>query len=189
TRAEVDALVAAMAESGRGVLEITTETFPVSADELGWLQDLARTSHRPVSFSAILDVPDRRGVWEPVYAALRAGIAAGAPVFPQVSCRPMRFDFDLETGCASLDALSCWCRFRSAASTAERIALVADAGFRETFRREALGRAESPSSRRWAAATLEQAARPEHAAFVGCTLAEISLLRGGDEVDALLDLS
>src|SRR5689334_18608072 len=35
SRAEIDALVAAMAESGRGVLEITTETFPVSAEELG----------------------------------------------------------------------------------------------------------------------------------------------------------
>src|SRR6266516_1175631 len=107
-RAEVDALVGAMAASGRGVLEITPETFPVSADELAWLQGLARTSRRPVSFSAILDVPDRPGVWEPVYAQLRDGLAAGADVYPQVSCRPMRFDFDLATGCASLDAMPCW---------------------------------------------------------------------------------
>src|SRR2546422_11450532 len=107
-RAEVDALVAAMAASGRGVLEITPETFPVSADELAWLQDLARASGRPVSFSAILDVPDRRDAWEPVYARLREGLAAGAAVYPQVSCRPMRFDFDLATGCASLDVMPCW---------------------------------------------------------------------------------
>src|SRR3989442_1210852 len=79
-RAEVDALVGAMAASGRGVLEITPETFPVSADELAWLQGLARTSRRPVSFSAILDVPDRPGVWEPGYAQLRDGLAAGAAI-------------------------------------------------------------------------------------------------------------
>jgi N-acyl-D-amino-acid deacylase len=189
TRAEVDALVAAMAESGRGVLEITTETFPVSADELGWLQDLARTSRRPVSFSAILDVPDRRGVWEPVYAALRAGIAAGAPVFPQVSCRPMRFDFDLETGCASLDAMPCWRRWRAADSPAARLALLADAGFRAAVRAESVGRTSAPASRRWAEVVLEDATLPAHAPFVGKTLAEIAAMRGGDVIDALLDVS
>src|SRR6266403_440299 len=128
-RAEVDALVGAMAASGRGVLEITPETFPVSADELAWLQGLARTSRRPVSFSAILDVPDRPGVWEPIYAQLRDGLAAGAAVYPQVSCRPMRFDFDLATGCASLDAMPCWRRWRAAPSDAARLALLADADF------------------------------------------------------------
>src|SRR2546422_6322689 len=45
-RAEVDALVGAMAASGRGVLEITPETFPVSTDELAWLQGLARTDRK-----------------------------------------------------------------------------------------------------------------------------------------------
>src|SRR2546428_4835157 len=38
SREELGALVGAMAASGRGVLEITPETFPVSADELAWLQ-------------------------------------------------------------------------------------------------------------------------------------------------------
>src|SRR5438093_174680 len=118
SRAEADALVGAMAESGRGVLEITPETFPVSADELTWLQGLARASRRPVSFSAVLDVPDRRGAWEAVYAQLRDGLAAGAAVYPQVSCRPMRFDFDLATGCASLDAMPCWRRWRAAPTDA-----------------------------------------------------------------------
>src|SRR5262249_61073413 len=113
TGAEIDALVRAMADSGRGVLEITTETFPVTSEELSWLQQLARETHRPISFSAILDVPDRRGVWDSVYAALADGVRAGAAVFPQVSCRPMRFDFDLEAGCASLDAMPCWRRWRA----------------------------------------------------------------------------
>src|SRR2546428_12966145 len=89
-RAEVDALVGAMAASGRGVLEITPETFPVSADELAWLQSLARTSRRPVSFSAILDVPDPPGAWEPAYPQPRAGLAAGPPASPQGSCPPLR---------------------------------------------------------------------------------------------------
>src|SRR5213593_4050035 len=189
SRAEVDALVGAMAESGRGVLEITTETFPVSADELAWLQGLAHASRHPVSFSAILDVADRRGAWEAVYAQLRAGLAAGAAVYPQVSCRPMRFDFDLATGCASLDAMPCWRRWRAAPSDAARLALLADADFRAAVKAEALGRADAPASRRWGDVVLEEASRPEHAPFVGRTLAEIAAARGGDAIDALLALS
>ena len=189
SREELGALVAAMAASGRGVLEITPETFPVSADELAWLQDLARASGRPVSFSAILDVPDRRDAWEPVYARLREGLAAGAAVHPQVSCRPMRFDFDLATGCASLDAMPCWRRWRAAPSDAARLVLLADAGFRAAVKAEALGRAGAPAGRRWGEVVLEEASRAEHETLVGRTLAEIAAARGGDAIDALLDLS
>lgn len=188
SRDELRALVQAMAEAGRGVLEITPATFPLAPDELDFLQSLARSSGRPISFSAILDLPDREGVWAPVFEQLRAGAAGGARVFPQVSCRPMRFDFDLATGCASLDAAPCWSRFRGATDD-DRLALLGDASFRATFRAETIGRAESPSSRRWASVTLESAQSDDHRDFVGHALAEIAASRGGDVVDALFDIS
>src|SRR5262249_52209684 len=122
SRVELLALARAMGESGRGVVEITTETFPVAAGELAWRQGVARAARCPVSFSAILDVPGRPAVWDDVYAGIRGGLASGAAVFPQVSCRPMRFDFDLEAGCASLDAMPCWRRWRAAESRAARLA-------------------------------------------------------------------
>ena len=187
TRDELAALVHAMAESGRGVLEITPETFPVSAAELDWLLALARAGGRPVSFSAVLDLPDRDGVWEPVFARLRAATASGAVVVPQVSCRPMRFDFDLATGCASLDALPCWRRFRAATSHRERRALAGDPQFRAAFRAETIGRPDAPSSRRWGSVVLARAAHPDLAPLVGRTLAEIAAARTGDIVDALFD--
>jgi N-acyl-D-aspartate/D-glutamate deacylase len=83
-RAELAGLVAAMAEGGRGVVEITPESFPIAAEELSFLADLARSSRRPVSFSAVLDVPGRDGVWDPVFAGLRTHRAAGARIHPQV---------------------------------------------------------------------------------------------------------
>jgi len=188
-RDELRALAAAMGESGRGVLEITPETFPLEADELAFLQELARVARRPVSWSAVLDVPGRAGVWEPVYADVRAGMATGAAVFPQVSCRPMRFDFDLETGFASLDAMPCWRRWRAAASTGDRLALLTDPAFRAVVKAETVGRTAAPASRRWPEVVLEEAARPEHQALVGRTLAEIAAARGGDAIDALLEVS
>ncbi|MEW6268464.1 MAG: amidohydrolase family protein [Thermodesulfobacteriota bacterium] len=189
TRDELRALVHAMAEGGQGILEITPQTFPIAADELAFLQELAAASGRPVSFSAVLDLPDRDGVWEPLFAAVRDGHARGARVFPQVSCRPMRFDFDLEVGCASLDAIPAWRRFRAASGLRARLDLLRDSGFRAEVRAAALGRPESPSRRRWDALVLEESGQAQHARLLGRSLQDVARERGGDAIDALLDLA
>ena len=189
SRAELHALVTAMAACGRGVLEITPETFPIEAAELEELQRLSRETGRPISFSAVLDQPERDGVWEPVFAQLRAGNTAGATVLAQVSCRPMRFEFDLERGCASLDVLPCWQRVRALGSTDERLALLRGPEFRATLRAEALGRPDAPSARRWASVILEESGHEPHRSLLGCSLAEVAAERGGDVIDALVDLA
>ena len=189
THAELRALAIAMAGSGRGVLEITPETFPITADELAVLQDIARETARPVSFSAMLDLPERDGVWDAVWERLRAGGATGARVVPQVSCRPMRFDFDLQSGCASLDAVAAWRRFREAGDVGARTALLVDPAFRAAVRAATLARPDAPSSRRWAAVVVEDVRRDELRRFVGATLAEVAAARGGDAIDALFDLA
>jgi N-acyl-D-amino-acid deacylase len=189
SREELSALVAAMSERGRGILEITPETFPLADEELGFLAEVSLASKRPVSFSAVLDVPGRDGVWDGVFAGLRRHRERGAHVFPQVSCRPMRFDFDLETGCASLDALPCWRRFRGAPDRAARSALLADAGFRAEFRSEATGRPDSPSRHRWSSVVVEETHRAESRGLVGRTVGEIATERGADVALTLLDLA
>ncbi len=188
-RDELHALARAMAERGQGIVEITPETFPISPAELADLEALAWDINRPISFSAILDLPDRDDVWEPVFARLRAASARGARVVPQVSCRPMRFDFDIETGCASLDAAPCWRRFRSAASRQERFGLLGDAAFRAAFRAETIGRIDSPASRRWSSVVVEHVVRPDFRTLAGLSLGDIAARRGGDVVDALFDLA
>jgi N-acyl-D-amino-acid deacylase len=189
TRPELHRLARAMAEHGRGIIEITPATFPIAKEELDFLAELALGIERPLSFSAILDVPGRSGVWAPVLAGIRAHRARGSRVHPQVSCRPMRFDFDLESGCASLDALPCWRAFRAAAGRSARLALLADPSFRETFRAEALGRPDSPSRHRWPAVVLEEASLPDNRSQIGRTLGEIAADRGGDAPTLLLELA
>lgn len=189
TPEELRALVRSMAESGRGTLEITPETFPISPAEIGLLEELARESGRPVTWSAVLDLPDRSDAWPPVFARLRLAAARGAHLFPQVSCRPMRFEFDLERGCASLDALASWRRFRACEGQASRLALLGDESFRRALRSETLARPGSLSARRWETVELLEAERPENRALVGRSLGEIARERGGDPFDALLDIS
>jgi N-acyl-D-aspartate/D-glutamate deacylase len=189
SREEFHSLVGAMAEGGRGVVEITPKTFPISSDELGELQELSRQTRRPVSFSAILDLPGRDTVWEPVFAQLRAGARTGAAVTPQVSCRPMCFDFDLQTGCASLDAAPCWRRFRAADAPEARLALLGDRGFRSILREQTIGRVDAPSRGRWASVVLEDTGNLPDRRFIGQSLGEIAAARGGDVIDALLDVA
>ena len=186
---ELCALAQTMAESGQGIVEITPETFPISAAELADLQALAHDIARPISFSAILDLPDRDAVWEPVFTQLREAAALGARVVPQVSCRPMRFDFDIETGCASFDAAPCWRRFRNAASREERLVLLDDPAFRAEFRAETVGRIDSPSSHRWSSVVLEHTDRADLRVFAGLSLGEIAARRGVDVVDALFEVA
>ena len=137
----------------------------------------------------MLDLPERDGVWDPVWERLRAGGATGARVVPQVSCRPMRFDFDLQSGCASLDAVAVWRRFREAGDVGARTALLVDPAFRAAVRAATLARPDAPSSRRWAAVVVEDVRRDELRGFVGATLAEVAAARGGDAIDALFDIA
>ena len=189
SRAELRALVEAMAAGGRGVLEITPGTFPIDAGELAELQALSRDTGCAVSFSAVLDLPDRPGVWDPIFTRLRAGNEAGARVVAQVSCRPMRFDFDLQSGCASLDAAPCWRRFREAGDRSVRRTLLADPDFRAAFRHDTVERPDTPSSGRWASVTLEETTHAPDRRFIGRPLGEIARERGGDVVDVLFDLA
>ena len=101
----------------------------------------------------------RRRVGAGVRAAAR-GPRAGAPVVPQVSCRPMRFDFDLDTGCASLDALPAGGASAQAAIARRAWRCSPTREFRAAVRAETLERPDSPSSRRWAAVVLEEARDP-----------------------------
>ena len=183
SREELYALARAMAERGRGVLEITPATFPLDADEGAFLQRIAADTGRPVSFSAILSVPDRPDIWDDVFARMR--VAEGR-LFPQVSCRPMRFDFDLVTGCASLDAAPAWRRWRETSDPAAHRALLRDVAFREAVRRDTIGRTEAPSSRRWGDVVVEDTTDRR---WLGQTLGAVGAARGTDPIEAMLDLA
>ena len=51
------------------VLEITPATFPIDPEELGFLQDLSRETGCVVSFSAVLDLPEKVNAWQPIRTA------------------------------------------------------------------------------------------------------------------------
>ena len=89
---EVEALCGVVAEAGRGIVHVSPgETFD-------WLYELQPRLGCPITWSAILTYPDdtaSRAHWSDKLERHRRGIAAGADVHPQVTCRLITFQFTL----------------------------------------------------------------------------------------------
>src|SRR5262249_49234692 len=88
---ELHALAAVLAECNAGVCELAAfgaggEAAGGTLGELGWMEDLARASRRPVMFGLVQNQNQPDG-WRDVLAGVEAARARGADVIPQVSVR------------------------------------------------------------------------------------------------------
>jgi N-acyl-D-amino-acid deacylase len=135
---EIEALVAAMDDVGRGVLQVVPAGIsaeiggdaPGSMDrELGWIVRLGRTTGRPITFS-VMDGGSRPDHdWRRWFDEVRRANAEGATIRPQVACRCFGMLFGLQSGLNPL-------RYRPAFAPyadlplAERVAALAAPGVR-----------------------------------------------------------
>lgn len=91
-RDEVEALMRVCGEEGRGIVHCAP------GEDFHWLYDVQPTIGRPVTWSAILAYPrdaTSKAYWGDKLEAHRAGLARGADVHPQVTCRPISFRFTM----------------------------------------------------------------------------------------------
>jgi N-acyl-D-aspartate/D-glutamate deacylase len=180
--AEFEALAGALAEAGTGVFQITKgATTPVP-----FLERIAALSGRPVHVCAMLVEP----AWpERVFAemeAIAAAQARGHALYGQTSPFPESLEFDLAHA-FPLEAVAAWKPAMEASGPALR-AVLADPSFRAAVRAE-LATPGGPGrfGGTWRHVTVKRAARPEHAAWVGRTVAELAAAEAKDPLDWLLD--
>ena len=102
--------------------------------------------------------------------------ARGVRVIPQVSCRPLLFEFQFKAP-FPFEPLPCFRRV-SEADRAARKAIYADPAFRREFGAQA---------RRWSEITISSC--PTEPALEECTVAAVAEERGVDPVDLALDLA
>jgi N-acyl-D-aspartate/D-glutamate deacylase len=192
-REEIRALAAVLREFGRGVTEVAplhligrTED---KADDQRFYIEVAQASGRPVTWAPLLHNPfDPDGALRLIEEA-RAAQNTGVPVVPQVGCRPLEVRINLGTSTIATENNPFW-RPILQKPVEERHALFAGEGFRNDLR------AMSPTGS-WVAALgpswdgifLRHSPVAAHAAWTDRPLSQIAAARGGDEVDALLDLS
>jgi N-acyl-D-aspartate/D-glutamate deacylase len=192
-REEIVELCRALAEVGRGIVEVAPLHLLGSTqdklDDQKFYVELARASGRPVTWAPLLCNPfDPEGclqVIEDAAAAQRQGFA----VHPQVGCRPLEVRISFEVGGIAIANNPFW-RPIVEKPRAERLATLRSKEFRDGLR-------EMSSGGRWVAALgpswgqifLRLSSRSEHAAHLDASIAHIAAERGRDEVDTLLDLA
>ncbi|HEX2542520.1 MAG TPA: amidohydrolase family protein [Caldimonas sp.] len=181
---EMAALVAAMAEGGRGVYMLTKGGHtPVP-----FLESLAAATGRPVMVAALLHNGVNPGAVFKDLDAIAAANARGHRLLGQVSCCPLTMDFTLASP-YPVEGLASW-KPALGLSGAALTKVLRDPGFRAGVRAELA----TPTTFRlfnseWDKVHVVEVARPEHAACEQRSIADIAAAEGRDPLDAMLDLA
>ena len=180
---EVKTLAGALADAGRGIVQATVgrELF------LDEFEALTRATGRPVTWTALLS--GMAGFAGPathheILARSRALAAAGLPIIPQVTCRPLNFEFQFREPFI-FESMPLFTRV-SAADFEGKCRIYADPEFRRAFR-ELGQRAQRGIAAKWDRTVIAWC--PTEPALEERTVATVATERGVHPVDLALDLA
>lgn len=178
---EIRRIAAALGEAGRGILQATFgrdlffEQFSV----------LARETGRPITWTALLGgmlgPGSHRGLLEQTANLVRQGLE----IVPQVTCRPLNFEFDLREPFL-FESLSVF-KPVSAADADGKKRIYRDPAFRAAFKAKAGSSGSGAFASRWERTWISYA--PHDSSLESQSVAEVAACRGIDPVDLVLDLS
>ncbi len=178
---ELDALVGAMAESGRGILQCTIGRT-LFHDEMS---ELARRHGVSVTWTALLAGLSGPGSHVKHLKRTAEERAEGLHIVPQVACRPIMFDFDFgEPFPFEMRPL-----FKETMQTDRhgKKAIYADDGFRQNFRADT-----DPTAKNMLAGWAQRAVistAPSDRSLEERSLVEVAAEMGKDPIDLALDMS
>ena len=177
-RAELDALCGAVADSGVGVIGINGVSDVLRFEQI---YDLQIALGVPITFTALLT--SATGAHLKAVEIHRRGMARGADVWPQVSCRPLAFSMTMVEP-FTLNTSPVFAELMSTGLDARRTAY-SDLAWRARVRASwAAGEGLLP---RWDTyEVMESSAHPE---LVGHRLAPAAAARSTDPFDLLLELT
>ena len=192
-REEIVALGRVLGEFGRGIIEVAPlHLIGATDDKLAdqeFYAELARAAGRPVTWAPLLASPfDPPGAMTIIEAAAAAQ-RAGAAVHPQIGCRPLEVRVSFDSAGIAIANNPFWKPIVDLPKP-ERRARLASPDFRAQLRglsgRGGFVAALGPS---WAGIYLRFSPLAAHAPLIDRSIAAIAAERGGDAVDALLDLA
>lgn len=178
---EIDALVGAMAESGRGIMQAAMGRTLFN-DEFS---ELASRHDVPITWTALLAGMTGKGRQRRYLDRAAEQREAGLTIVPQVACRPIMFDFNFDEPYP----FELWPLFKPTMTTNRegRMALYRDPEFRNAFKLESAPDAKNANAG-WASRTVisKHEADPS---LEERPLLEVAKERSIDPVDLVLDLS
>ena len=184
--AEIKSVAAVLGETGQGIMQATVgrELF------LDEFREIARATGRPITWTALLADMMGPGSHKALLQRSREIAKEGLPVIPQVTCRPLNFEFTFKEPFI-FESMSMF-KPVSAADLDGKLRFYSDPEFRRAFK-EALG-AKRPGeifagglAGRWKQTWISQA--PSARELEEQNLAEVAAKRGKDPIDLALDLS
>lgn len=178
---EIDALVAAMAEGGRGVVQAAMGRTLFN-DEFA---ELSKRHGVPITWTALLAGMTGPGSHRRYLDIAAKQRDAGLTIVPQVACRPIMFDFRFSEPypfelLGSFDAVM-------RADEIEKRRLYADPAFRDAFKADSAPDAKNVDAG-WPARTVVSRFDPDPS-IEERPLHELARERGVDPVDLALDLA
>lgn len=178
---EIRALAAPLSEFEHGVMQATVGRG-LFFDEFA---TLARETGCPVSWTALLagmmGPGSHRGLLERSAQIVKEGI----PVYPQVACRPLNFEFNLREPFI-FESMSLF-KPVSAADFDGKCRIYGDAEFRAKLREKAGPGTDGNFGRRWTDTMIAWC--PSNRSLEERPLLEVASERGVDPIDLLCDLS
>ena len=189
TNEEVIALCAVLAEFDHGAIEIIPRSFPEGYDDLDrvLLRAIAEVSGKPVDLNPVVWFPNLPDGWTRSMEFIDELARDGLRLYPMYAAHRGGAYYALDTTFLFDDMPA----FRDALVLPEPARSVAlrDPAVRDRIRSELVGPPAPSFPVQYDLTTVYAVHRPEHANWVGRTLAELVAERGGDPLDAFLDLA
>jgi N-acyl-D-amino-acid deacylase len=177
---EIKSLVSVLGEMGQGVMQVTIgrEMF------LREFAEIAQATHRPITWTALLAGMNGRGGHRAMLEGCQKLCDQGLQVIPQVTCRPLNFEFQWKAPFI-FESMSIFAPV-SASDFEGKKKVYADPEFRRAFKARAGAGTEGAFANRWDRTVISYC--PTEPGLEERSLSEVARERGVDPIDLALDL-
>ncbi len=179
---EVLAIMGALRDAGRGVMQATVGSG-LAFDQFG---EIARQTGRTISWTALLAGAGGPGVSQMMLEQSIKLLDEGLPIHPQVSCRPLNFEFTMAEP-FPLESMRMFGVISSAPDTAAKMTIYADPEFRTELREKFAAGRGGVLGGSWDR-TVVSWFPPDHS-LEERNVAELAVERDVDPTDLVLDLA
>ncbi len=180
--AEIAAIASVLGDTPHGVIQATMGPDLAFAQ----LAELAQASGRPVSWTALLAGVGGPGVWQYLLDESVKLLDAGIDVHPQVSCRPLNFEYTLAEP-FPFESMRLFGPISAAPDLDTKVGIYRDPAFREAFRSKMSSGKAGPLAGSWVRTVVSWF--PPEPGLEEQSIATLAEQRGIDPTDLVLDLA
>ncbi len=189
SKAELSALGRVMRELNRGVIEVALlrQAGELGDEELDLLLHMAHESQRPVTWLALIHMPDLPGACERIHARVQPFLEQGLRIPPQVNPRPISQYYSLRNPFLFSELPSWKGAFNR--TVEEQLTLYRSADFRNAFRDDITAGRGLLFRGQWDRLHVTRVQTERNKQFLNASLADIAARLAKDPVDVLMDLA